>query len=238
MDETTRNTPGTPTAPTNTGTPESPSAAESPSAPAFAEFAEQPAAIPFPERRSNPATDAALIAAFAALIVVLTLLPSINVSASSVPITLQTLGVVLAGAVLGWRRGLLAVLLYLALGTIGLPVFAEQTGGLSTFSKPSVGYLVSFPFAAALCGFIVERLPRDEVASSAPLIFAAGAVSSIVVVYPLGIIGLMNRLDMDFGTAFDINWAYVPGDIAKTVVAAIVAAAVHRAFPDLLPPRK
>ncbi|NLA35406.1 MAG: biotin transporter BioY [Actinobacteria bacterium] len=188
--------------------------------------------------RSNPATDAALIAAFAALIVVLTLLPSINVSASSVPITLQTLGIVLAGATLGWKRGLLAVLLYIALGAIGLPVFAEQTGGLATFSKPSVGYLVSFPFAAALCGFLVERLPRNEVATSAPLIFASGAIASVVVVYPLGIVGLMNRLDMSFGKAFDINWLYVPGDIAKTVVAALVASAVHRAFPDLLPPRK
>lgn len=188
--------------------------------------------------RSNAATDAALIAVFAALIVVMTLLPSINVAASSVPITLQTLGVVLAGAVLGWKRGLLAVLLYLALGTIGLPVFAEQTGGLSTYSKPSVGYLVSFPFAAALCGLLVERIPRGKVALSAPLIFVAGAISSIVVVYPMGIVGLMNRLDMSFDKAFDINWMYVPGDIAKTVVAALVAAAVHRAFPDLLPRRK
>lgn len=184
---------------------------------------------------SSPAADAALVAVFAALIVVLTLLPAIDVSASSVPITLQTLGIVLAGAVLGWRRGLLAVLLYLALGFIGLPVFAGQTGGLGVLSKPSVGYLLSFPFAAALCGWIVERLPRDRVATSAPLIFGAGAIASAVVVYPLGIVGMMIRLDVTFTKAFDLNWAYVPGDVAKTVVAALVATAVHRAFPDLLP---
>ena len=68
------------------------------------------------------------------------------------PITLQTFGVILAGLVLGWRRGGLAALLYLALGLVGLPIFAEGTGGVAVLSKPSVGYLLAFPVAAALAG--------------------------------------------------------------------------------------
>ena len=83
------------------------------------------------------------------------------------PITLQTFGVILAGLVLGWRRGGLAALLYLALGLVGLPIFAEGTGGVAVLSKPSVGYLLAFPVAAALAGLfatiglrVVDRAAR------------------------------------------------------------------------------
>lgn len=76
-----------------------------------------------PARRGNPATDIALIAAFAALIAACALLPAIPIAAG-VPFTLQTFAVVLTGAVLGAKRGFLAALLYLAVGLIGIPVFA------------------------------------------------------------------------------------------------------------------
>src|SRR5690606_27912002 len=133
----------------------------------------------------------ALIAAFAALIAVCSMLPAINVGAGLVPITLQTFAVILTGAVLGAKRGFLAALLYLAIGAVGLPVFANGGGGLALFAGPTVGYLISWPFAAALTGAIVERLPRGKAATSAPLIFLAGLVSSAVFIHTLGIAGLM-----------------------------------------------
>ena len=123
-------------------------------------------------KRSKPGTDIALIATFAAVIAACALLPALNVG--PVPITLQTFGVILAGAVLGARRGFLAVLLYLALGTIGIPVFSGGSAGPAVFAGPSVGYLIAFPFTALLAGFIVERLPRAKIAASLPLIFVAG----------------------------------------------------------------
>lgn len=87
--------------------------------------------------RRSSSTDLALIAGFGALVAVCAVLPSINV-AGPVPITLQTFGLLLAGAVLGARRGFLAVLLYLAVGAAGLPVFAGGTAGLGVFSaRPS-----------------------------------------------------------------------------------------------------
>lgn len=182
-------------------------------------------------------TDIALIAVFAALIAVCALLPAISFG-GLVPITLQTFGVMLAGAVLGARRGFLAVVLYLVLGAIGLPVFSGGAAGLGVFAGPSVGYLAGFPLAAALTGFIVERLPRKKIATSIPLIFLAGFASSIVFIHPLGIFGMMWRAQLDFGAAALTDLAFWPGDIIKNILMALVATAVHRAFPALLPARR
>src|SRR6478735_9082224 len=112
---------------------------------------ETAAALPAPVARASVSTDVALVASFAAFIAVCAILPGIP-TPSGVPITLQTFGVILSGLVLGWRRGGLAALLYLALGLVGLPIFAEGTGGVAVLSKPSVGYLLAFPVAAALAG--------------------------------------------------------------------------------------
>lgn len=187
-------------------------------------------------QRRSATTDIALIASFAALIAACALLPAIPIG-GLVPITLQTFGVLLAGTVLGARRGALAVLLYLALGAIGLPVFSGGSAGLAPFAGPSAGYLVAFPFAAFLSGFIVERLPRTRIATSIPLIFIAGFVSSLVFIHPLGALGLAWRGDMSIGQAFLFDLAFIPGDILKNLLMAVVATSVHRAFPSLLQAR-
>ena len=187
-------------------------------------------------RRNRVATDLALIAAFAALIAACALLPAISIG-GLVPITLQTFAVMLSGAVLGARRGFLAVLLYLAVGAIGLPVFSGGSAGLAPFAGPTVGYLVAFPLAALLTGFIVERLPRRKIAASIPLIFVAGFASSLIFIHPLGALGLAWRGGMSIGDAFLFDLAFIPGDIVKNILMALVATAVHRAFPALLPRR-
>jgi biotin transport system substrate-specific component len=192
--------------------------------------------MPHSPARRNTGTDLALIAGFAALIAVCAILPSINV-AGPVPITLQTFGVLLTGAVLGARRGFLAVLLYLVIGAAGLPVFAGGSAGLGVFSGPTVGYLVGFPLAAGCCGFVVERLPRRAVQTSVPLIFLAGLVGSALFIHTLGMAGLVWRLDISWSAAFDIDKVFWIGDLIKNLVMALVATAVLRAFPDLLPAR-
>ena len=183
-------------------------------------------------RSRSTSTDLALIAGFAALVAVCAILPSINV-AGPVPITLQTFGVLLSGAVLGARRGFFAVLLYLAVGAAGLPVFSGGASGFSVFSGPTMGYLIGFPLAAGLCGLIVERLPRRALASPV-LIFVAGLVSSAICIHVLGMLGLMWRLDLSLSQAFDIDKVFWIGDVIKNVAMALVATAAHRAFPDLL----
>lgn len=186
-----------------------------------------------PSRRSTTA-DLALIASFAALIAACSLLPAISVGAGLVPITLQTFGVLLAGAVLGAKRGCLAVLLYLAVGAVGLPVFAGGSAGLAPFAGPTVGYLLGFPLAAALCGAIVERLPRRKVATSVPLVFLAGLASSAVFIHTLGVAGLVWRADLSVTAAVTTDLVFWPGDVVKNLLMGFVATAVHRAFPDLL----
>lgn len=195
------------------------------------------APAPRKPRRTNPATDLALIAAFAALIAVCALLPAISVG-GAVPITLQTFAVMLAGAVLGARRGFLAVLLYLAVGAIGLPVFTGGAAGLAPFAGPSVGYLVAFPLAALATGFFVERLPRKRIASSIPLIFLSGLAASFIFIHPLGILGMSWRADLTLGQAFLADLAFWPGDVVKNLLMGVVATAVHRAFPTILPQRR
>src|SRR5215475_10219474 len=74
-----------------------------------------------------------------------------------VPITIQTLGVLLLGAAYGWQRAGATMLTYVAAGTAGLPIFAEGHSGVGVLLGSSGGYLVGFIFAAALVGLLAER---------------------------------------------------------------------------------
>lgn len=182
------------------------------------------------DRRSS--TDLALIAGFAALIAACALLPTIEVGI--VDITLQTFAVLLAGAALGMKRGFLAALLYVVVGAAGLPVYSTGAAGLGVLTGPSGGYLLGFPLAAGLCGFLVERLPRHRLATSVPLIWLAGLAGSFAFIHPLGIAGLVLRADMTWTEAFRLDLTFWVGDVVKNLGMAVVATAVHRAFPDLL----
>ncbi|WP_256451831.1 biotin transporter BioY [Leucobacter allii] len=85
-------------------------------------------------RRRSVATDLALVATFAALIAVCSIIPGISLGPAAV--TLQTLAILLTGAVLGATRGLLAVLLYIAVGAAGLPIFSGGAAGLAPSPAP------------------------------------------------------------------------------------------------------
>ena len=98
----------------------------------------------------------ALIALFAAVIAALGLIPKITLG-FGVPITAQTLGVMLCGTVLGARRGTLSVLLFLLLVAIGLPLLSGGRGGLGAFATPSAGFLLGWPIGAFVTGLIVEK---------------------------------------------------------------------------------
>src|SRR5665647_2257437 len=150
-------------------------------------------------------TDVALIATMAAFIAVCAVLPSITLPVMVVPITLQTFGVMLAGVLLGARRGALAVLLYLAVG-----------------------------LAAPLAGFLVSRARRLPARALPPAIFGAAMAGSLVFTHPIGIAVMGARLGMSAQEAITTGAVFLPGDVIKNVLVAIVAAAVFRAFPDML----
>jgi biotin transport system substrate-specific component len=100
------------------------------------------------------ALDAALVLAGAAVVAVLA---QVSIPLWPVPITGQTLGVIVVGAALGSRRGAAAMITYLLVGLAGLPVFADFTGTIAAVAKPSFGYVIGFIFAAFVAGWFAER---------------------------------------------------------------------------------
>jgi biotin transport system substrate-specific component len=182
--------------------------------------------------RRSTTTDLALVAAFAALIAACAYIGGIPVGGGQVAITLQTFGVMLAGCVLGPYRGFLAVSLYLVLGAAGLPVFSEHSSGLGTFTSASAGYLWSFPVAAFVAGFLVRYVAGSR-RTSALVVFLC-AVPGMVVNHLAGVFGMKVFFDVSWQTAFTYDAPFWLGDVVKVLVVAVVAAEVHKAFPQLL----
>ncbi len=183
-------------------------------------------------RASSPIRDTALVAVFAALVAAASITPGVPVG--PVPITLQTFAVLLTGLVLGPARGFAAVALYLVVGLGGLPVFAQGGSGLGSLAGGGAGYLLSFPLAALLVGVlsrqVLTRLPQRWHA----LAFCVGAyLVDVVVILGLGAAGMMVNLKWGLVEATVYQVRFLPGDLAKAVLAGTVAAMVHRAFPAL-----
>nr|WP_206036845.1 biotin transporter BioY [Rhodococcus sp. BL-253-APC-6A1W] len=180
-----------------------------------------------------PARDLAQIAVFAALIIALGLPGQITIGSSGVPITLQSLGVMLAGALLGARKGVLSVTTVIVIG-LALPVLAGGRTTLTSLAGPTAGFLIGWIPAVAVIGWLSMRmLPRYRTV----LGVGVNVLGGIVVLYALGIAGMVLRTDLTVWAAAAANVAFLPGDLIKAVVAAAVAAQVHRAYPALLAAR-
>ncbi|MEU4313741.1 biotin transporter BioY [Nocardia sp. NPDC024068] len=177
------------------------------------------------------ARDMAQIAVFAALIAALGLPGTITVGATGVPITLQTLGVILAGAILGPRKGTAAVAVFIALTLIGLPLLSGGRTGLTALAGPSAGYLVGWIPAAFVIGLLTAWiLPKYPLVPA----LAINALGGLLVIYLFGTLGLILRTDFGLREAVAANGVYIPGDLLKVVVATVVAKGVHRAYPGLI----
>jgi biotin transport system substrate-specific component len=178
--------------------------------------------------------DLAYIALFAAITAVLGLLPAVQVG--PVPITAQTLGVMLAGSILGARRGFLSQLLFLVLVAIGLPVLPGGGGGLAVFAGATAGYLFSWPIAAFVIGLLTERFwARYNLAWGV----LANVVGGIVVVYAIGVPVLKAVAGLPWSDAVWLGAAvFIPGDLVKAVVAAGIAVQVRRSYPVIERPRR
>lgn len=176
------------------------------------------------------AADAARVATFAALIAVLGLPGALPLLGNAVPVTLQTLGVMLAGAILGARRGALAVLTFLALAAAGLPVLAGGRGGLGAFVGPSAGYLVGFVVGAWVVGLLVHRLRRVTFLG----VLGAAVVGGIGVVYACGIPVQAAVTGVPVPETALLSAVFLPGDLLKAVACAAVTVGVARAYPAAL----
>ena len=137
-------------------------------------------------QRRNTARDLAQIAIFAALIAALGLPGTITIGTSAVPITLQTLGVMLTGGILGARKGFLAVATFLVLTTAGLPLLAGGRGGIGVWAGASAGYLVGFLAGVVVIGLLTARiLPRYPLWQG----ILVNLVGGVLVIYLFGVPG-------------------------------------------------
>ena len=186
-------------------------------------------------QQASPARNAALVAVFAGFVAALGLVPAFHPPGFSVAITAQSLGVMLAGAILGARRGFAALALFLALVAVGLPLLAGGRGGLGVFFTPSVGFLLAWPVTAFVIGWLTER-------GGAPYRLGwglmANVVGGIVVLYAAGIAGIAAVAGISVWAATVSTWIFIPGDLVKAGLAAGIARGVHAAYPGLLVPRK
>lgn len=137
-----------------------------------------------------------------------------------VPITLQTLGVVLIGAALGSRRGFATMLLYLAEGAIGLPFFAQAKSGLAVLTVgPTAGYLWAFPLAAFLVGYLCERRLERSFKTSILVMIPASILILSIGTWWLGFSIYHGNYMLAITQGL---LPFIPGDIIKEVTAALL----------------
>ncbi len=180
------------------------------------------------EQRDVDLVDGDVVHAFARAALLATLLGAvapiaIPIPFSPAPITLQVLFVFLAGLLLGPLWGTVSILLYLAAGAIGLPVFAGMTGGLGVLVADSAGYLWSYPLAAGLIGLLVHRGTdlRDPTEVSTALVVAA-LVAATVLIYAMGVGYMAWLLELELWEAVTVGaLPFIPGELLK--IAAAVA---------------
>ena len=157
--------------------------------------------------------DVTLVSAGAALTAILA---QVAVPLWPVPITGQTLAVLLVGSSLGAVRGALSMVLYAVLGVVGLPVFSDASSGWQVIGGPTGGYIIGFIFAAALTGWLAQR-SWDRKMLKALAVFLAG--TGVTFVFGLPWLALVLGLDLA-GTLEGGLYPFIVGGIAKSVLAA------------------
>ncbi len=152
-----------------------------------------------------------------------------------VPLTLQTFFVILSGALLGPRFGALSQILYLAVGLLGVPIFANG-GGPGYVLQPSFGYLLAYPAAAYVIGFILWGWnPSGAPPKLATLRILTANLAGLCLIYLLGVMGLYFNLNFVMGKTTTLAHAvwigcivFLPGSVVKVAVATFLVPKMQR----------
>nr|WP_281500904.1 biotin transporter BioY [Gardnerella vaginalis] len=177
---------------------------------------------------------------FTVLISAATMAGALPIPGTPVPVTLQTLVLALAGLTLTWRQAVSSVLMYLAIGAAGMPVFAGGKSGVVAFAGPSVGFLVGFVFGvavialvkSALEGVVNAAMPEDSVAKKFARFgayFAASVVGSLVI-YAFGFVGQSLMMHLPVLAIAVASTGFIVGDIIKAAIASAACAGLYGAF--------
>ena len=171
--------------------------------------------------------DLVLISVSAALI---TICSWISIPLGPVPFTLQTLGILAVMLTAGGRRGTIAILVYLALGAVGVPVFAGFKGGIMSFIGPTGGFLIGF-ILAALVYWLLEKLILRKLMTTPVKTWIFGMLGFIVfeiIMYIVGVIWFMTVYAAQtgpVGLATVMTWCVIPfiiPDIVKMAAAVLI----------------
>ena len=185
------------------------------------------------KKNRSAAYDITLIAISAALI---TICSWLSVQIGPVPVTLQTLAILAVLLTIGGRRGTMAIVVYLALGAVGVPVFSGFKGGPAASAAPPRGFLIGF-IAAALVFWLLEKLVFARLMTTKKRRFVFGMVNSAIfefVLYTVGVIWFMTVYaartgPVGLGTV--LGWCVIPfliPDLIKIVAASVIGSRAGR----------
>lgn len=182
--------------------------------------------------------DLVLAALFTAIIIVLGLIPPVPLAFLPVPITAQSMGVMLAGCIIGAKRGALAYVFLVILVAVGLPVLSGGRGGLAVLTGPTAGYILGWIVGSFVTGQIAQQFVREGQSALLQIggFLLASLVGGIVVVYAIGMPWLTLVTGTPFSKVVAGSVAFLPGDVLKAVIAALAARVVLVGYP-LLPHR-
>jgi biotin transport system substrate-specific component len=167
-------------------------------------------------------------ALFSALFVISSYL-NIHLGFTPIPISLENLVVMLAGAILGPVYGFLSMALVVVLTALGLPL--NGSGGLTKVLGPTGGFLWAFPFAAFFIGLFVKKIKTRGTVHFI-LLFLVLEVFGSLLVYVTGVPWLSHAAKMPMEKAMVVGcYPYLPGDAVKAVIAAIILQPVRKIFP-------
>ncbi|MBH5316551.1 biotin transporter BioY [Paenibacillus sp. GSMTC-2017] len=176
---------------------------------------------------NSPIRSLVYVALFAALFIVLGMV-QMRLGFSAVPITLQTLGIILAGLFLRPVHAFASIALVILLTAFGLPLFGGD-GGISKLTGPSAGFIFAFPFCAMLTSILVgklissKRMISNKVITTL-LLFAIFLLISSLLSYIPGLLWMKNVvLSYSWNKVLTIGGSFVPGDTAKAFVGALIA---------------
>lgn len=171
--------------------------------------------------------DMMYVSLMAAIVAVLGFIPPIALP-FGVPITLQTLGVMLAGTILGARLGGISLLIFVLLVTAGTPILSGGRGGLGILLGATGGYVLSWPIAAFIIGYLVEKYWNKLTFIK---VFLINILGGIIIVYAIGIPYYVAVTEVDFFKALIGNLIFIPGDLVKVLIATWLAIKMKNIYP-------
>lgn len=161
---------------------------------------------------------------FAALMAICSLIV-IPLGFTPVPVSLGTLGVFLAGGVLGKKYGTISMVVYVLLGAVGIPVFAGFRGGIGVLAGPTGGYIIGYIAAAFIIGLLIEKLVPASSSERVKelLIYAVAMIAGLFVCYLLGTLWFMISTHTGAWAALvSCVFPFLPGDGLKIIAGALL----------------